>query len=127
LADPTTDPERRFDRAWTIDLLRKVIAQLREEYIANVSSRERPQAPDRFDSIKIYLPGPEMDLPKYKEVAVGLGMTPDAVKQLVDRQRRRFAELLRERVREHVESADEVESEIRFLYGALAAPIPRSW
>jgi RNA polymerase sigma-70 factor (ECF subfamily) len=122
MSDPTIDPERRYHRAWALVVLSSVIDRLRREYCASHRGAARAEAEARFDTLKAYLPGPELEESAYKDVALRLGMSPEAVKQRVCQLRKRFGAELWEHVAELVASDDEVEEEIHFLYEALRLP-----
>jgi RNA polymerase sigma-70 factor (ECF subfamily) len=57
-------------------------------------------------------------------VAAQLEMNEGAVRVAVHRLRRRFGELLRDRIAETVDSDDAIEDELRHLLDAVAAPAP---
>jgi RNA polymerase sigma factor (sigma-70 family) len=120
--DPAIEPERRYERAWALCVLSHVIARLRDEYCAASRGAARATAAARFDALKAYLPGPELDESAYKEMALRLGMSAEAVKQRVYQLRKRFGEQLREHVAELVASNAEIDEEIQFLYRALQLP-----
>jgi RNA polymerase sigma-70 factor (ECF subfamily) len=104
-------PERLYDRQWCLTLLAGVLDDVREDYEA--AGRERV-----FDRLKDFLTGDEA-AGSHADAARDLAMTAAAVKVAVHRLRRRYREALRRRVADTVESADEVEDEIRHLLKTL--------
>jgi DNA-directed RNA polymerase specialized sigma24 family protein len=122
LNEPTADPESRYNRAWALCVLSNVITRVRREYCESVPRADRARAGIRFDALKIFLPGPELEASAYGGVAVSLAMTTDAVKQLVCRLRERFGHELLAHVAELVATEEEVDSELQFLYQALEVP-----
>jgi hypothetical protein len=122
LSSPATEPERRYSRAWALCVLSNVISRARREYCAAASRVTNPCAETRFDAVKVFLPGPELEESAYQGLVVPLGMSTKLIKALVCRLRRRFGEQLREYLAELVASDEEVDSELQFLYQALQLP-----
>ena len=110
--EPSHDesPERLFDRRWALELLGRVLARLRGEYVADGKGR-------RFDALKGQLTGD--GTAAYASLGEELGLTVSALKTAVHRLRRRYGELLREEIGETVTSAEEVEEEVQALFRAL--------
>jgi RNA polymerase sigma-70 factor (ECF subfamily) len=103
-------PDAEFDREWALTLLQRVREQLRDESAA--AGRQ-----DRYDQFSPFLTSEnEATL---REVAARLGMTDTAAKVAVHRLRQRFGELLRAEIAHTVESAAEIDDEIRALFEAL--------
>lgn len=109
-ADPMT-PERIFERRWALTVLARGMARLRGEFAASGKS-------EMFDSIQPMLTGDNAS-GAYALAAPSLRMTPGALKVAVHRARRRFAALVREEVAATLDSAEEVEDELRQLLAAL--------
>ncbi len=109
-ADDQT-PERIFEREWTITLLDRVLARLRDEQVA--AGKGPP-----FETLKQFLTGGR-DEASYADVAGELGMTAGAIKVAAHRLRQRYRELLRAEVAQTVASAEEVDDEIRGLFETL--------
>jgi RNA polymerase sigma-70 factor (ECF subfamily) len=105
-------PERLYDRQWCLSLLAGVLDDLRLDYEA--AGRERV-----FDRLKDFLTADE-GAGTYADAARELGMTAAAIKVAVHRLRRRYREALRRRVEETVESAEDVDDEIRHLLRTLS-------
>ena len=110
----TETPERLYDRQWCLTLLAGVLDGLREDYEAAGKDRV-------FERLKDFLTGDD-GAGTHAEAARELGMTADAVKVAVHRLRRRYRDALRSRVADTVETAQDVDDEIRHLLKTLAGP-----
>jgi len=104
-------PERVFDRQWALTLLEGVIERLRDEMAAAGKG-------EIFEGRRAFLTGAD-DLPAYREVAGRLAMTEGAVKVAVHRLRGRYREILRAAIADTVETAEDVDEEIRDLLATL--------
>ncbi len=104
-------PEVLFARRWAEALLDRVLACQREEYA------RRGQAA-QFDLLRVFVSG-DPDRGAYQQLAANLEMSDGAVRTAVHRLRRRYAELLREKIAATVADPQEVDDEIRFLLAAL--------
>ena len=71
------------------------------------------EQPERFEQLKPCLTGDNPD--RYREIAVALGLTENAVKAAVHRLRERYGRLLRDEVAQTVASEAEVDDEVRHL------------
>jgi RNA polymerase sigma factor (sigma-70 family) len=107
----TLTPERLYERRWAIALLEHVLEELRREM-----AREGKSV--LFDGLKELLPGPS-DSRSYGQIAVELGTTEAAVKMAVHRLRRRYRELLKDRIAQTVAGPDDLEDELRQLFSAV--------
>lgn len=105
-------PERLYDRQWCLTLLASVLDDLREDYLASGNERV-------FDRLKDFLTA-DVDAGTHADAARDLEMTAAAVKVAVHRLRRRYREALRRRVADTVETAQDIEDEIRYLLRTLA-------
>jgi len=103
----TMTPQAMFENSWAMNLLADTMADLRREY----ESRQRK---DVFDLVEGFIveSGPVVS---YATAAATLGTSEGNIKVLVYRIRRRFGELLRERIAHTVESDAEIDDEIRHL------------
>ena len=108
--DPGTDvtPEVIFERQWALALLDSVFGKLRLEY--QKSGRENV-----FEILKsrISADGDEETLALLGEK---LGMSEGAVKVAVFRLRQRYRRILQEEIMRTVDSPEEVDDEIRYLF-----------
>ena len=112
-ADHVT-PDILFEQRWALTVLERVLAKLREEFVAG--NKE-----ELFEQLKAFLsadrPGPTCG-----EIAVRTGLREGTVKVAVHRLRRRYGELLRAEIAETVGDPAEVEDEIRQLISVLSKP-----
>ena len=104
-------PERLFERRWALTLLDRVMALLADEY---AQAGKRPL----FERLKDTLAG-ETGGATHGEVAADLGMTEGAVKAAAHRLRQRFRARLRDEIGQVVAEPEEIDDEIRLLFGAL--------
>jgi RNA polymerase sigma factor (sigma-70 family) len=107
-------PERLYDRQWCLTLLGGVLDGLGDDYEAAGKGRV-------FDRLKDFLTADE-GAGTHAQAARELRMSEAAVKVAVHRLRRRYREELRRRVADTVESAGDVEDEIRYLLKTLGRP-----
>lgn len=105
-------PDRLFDRAWAADLITVVYQQLEEEYALEGKAT-------LFNRLRALLSGDRLEV-TYAELGTALGMTEGAVKVAVHRARRRYRDLLRERVAGTLHSPADVEEELRSLQAAFS-------
>ena len=105
-------PEQAFEYRWAVMLLEHVVDQLGAEF------RSRGQE-ELFNTLKPCLVGDGSTQP-YAELAGTLGLAEGAVKVTVHRLRQRYRELLRAEIAQTVNSAGEVEAEMRHLFNVLA-------
>ncbi len=108
-ADATT-PERIFERRWAETVLARVLDRLEAEYTGHAM---------RFDDLKVFLVEAR-GTAAFAEVAARMGVTEAALKSVVHRMRRRYAELFRDEVAHTVENPAEVEEEIRHMFAVLS-------
>lgn len=101
--------EKLYDRRWAMDLLDRGFARLEAEFAAAGKAAH-------FAALKFSLTGEKVAL---REVAAQLGSSEGAVKVAVHRLRERYRELIRAEIAETVETAEQVEAELRELQAAL--------
>lgn len=106
-------PDRLFDRRWALTVLERAASRLRAEF-SEVGDAAL------FEHLKVYVTGAQT-APPYSITASQLGLSESAVKSAIFRLRRRYAELVRQEVAQTVDSADELEEEIRYLRSAVAS------
>lgn len=111
----TRTPEQAFEYRWAVTLLDEVLKRLQAEY-----QRRGQQA--LFTALKSCLVG-EGNTQPYADLAAQLGMGIAAVKVAVHRLRQRYRELLRAEVAETLASPEEVDAEMRYLFGVLTERI----
>jgi RNA polymerase sigma-70 factor (ECF subfamily) len=106
--------ERVYEREWAAALLRHALKRLGEE-CALVGKK------DLFENLKTHLsPGSETSVP-YDQIATRLGRPAATLRSDVSRLRDRFGAILREEVQSTVLDAADVEEELRYLCGVMAA------
>ncbi len=111
-ADAGPSPDAAFDQVWALTLLQQVGKRLEQDY------RAADQA-ELFQALKFALAGEKSDLP-YAELAATLAMTEPALRVAVHRLRQRYRQLLREEIAQTVETAEDIEDELRHLRRAVA-------
>jgi RNA polymerase sigma factor (sigma-70 family) len=104
-------PEQSFERRWALTLLEQVMKRLRQEYETEGNAA-------LFAALTPCLVGDRAAFP-YAEMGKNLSLSESAVKSAVHRLRQRYRKLLREEIAETVESAGEVEEELRHLFTVL--------
>jgi RNA polymerase sigma factor (sigma-70 family) len=105
--------DRIYERRWALTVLEQVLARLRDEY------RTAGKAL-LFERFKASL-GDEPDRASQADIAKGLGMTENAVKQASHRFRERYRVLLREEIAHTVAAPGDVEDELQYLVAVLRA------
>ena len=110
LVDSLT-PDRLYERRWALTLIEQVLKRLKNEYGAMGNAF-------LFDCLKQLLPD-EPDPPSRVEIAAGLGMTDNALRQAFHRFRHRYQMLLREEIGHTVADPGEIEDELRHLIDVL--------
>jgi RNA polymerase sigma factor (sigma-70 family) len=103
-------PERNFERRWAETVLARVLDRLEAEYTGHTM---------RFDDLKVFLIEAK-GTAAFADVAARLGVTGAALKSVVHRMRRRYAELFRDEVAQTVASPAEIEDEIRHMFAVLS-------
>jgi RNA polymerase sigma-70 factor (ECF subfamily) len=111
-ADSDT-PEKQFSRQWALTVLQQTMDALERECDANGKS-------SLFREAKSLLSG-ERDHEAYAGISQRLGMAPGAARMAVLRLRQRHGQLLRAELAKTVDSAEEVDEEMRFLLQALSS------
>jgi RNA polymerase sigma-70 factor (ECF subfamily) len=106
-------PEQLFEQQWTMTLLEQTIENLQDEFIACGKGA-------LFKDLRIFLTG-EKHADSYAELAVNLGTTKAALKMTVSRMCQRYRELLRAEIANTVNSPEEIEDELRAVFGALSS------
>jgi RNA polymerase sigma-70 factor (ECF subfamily) len=103
------DPDTLYDRRWAMELLDRAMTSLRAEFTAKGEA-------NTFDALT---PTPTGAEPDRDELAARLGLTEGALKVAVHRLRKRYREVLRAEVAETVDSATEIDAEMRHLVAVL--------
>jgi hypothetical protein len=112
-ADATT-PERLFDQTWAFNLLDEVLKQLAREYADTGRASQ-------FEILHGAIGQPARQV-SYADLAARMGTSEGAVQQAVQRLRKRYKAILRERIAATLDDPDEaaIDDEIRDLFTALA-------
>lgn len=105
-------PERIYDRRFALTLLEAVFTRMGDDYADK--GRE-----ELFERLKGTLTGAAVET--YGKIADDLGLTEAAVKIAAHRLRQQYKETLRSEIAQTVESADEIDDELRRLMESLAA------
>ncbi len=107
-------PEDPFDVEWRAAVIDQALAELAGEARTPLSQR-------RLEVFLAYEVEPAHDAgrPTYAELARRLGVRPHDVKNDLVAARRRFAELVLERLRDDARDEDEAREELRALFGVV--------
>jgi hypothetical protein len=110
--DETASPDQCFDRRWARTLVDQVLAQLRSEFASEGRSR-------LFALLNAEERGPDGEPLTNAAIGARLGLNEDAVKYQARLLRQRFHTLLRTEIGKTVESATDVDAELRHLLQLL--------
>jgi len=105
--------EQLFDAGWAATVVQRAIRRLREEC-------ERKGRLRVFEVLNSYLTAERDDI-SYAHLAPKLRVAEGTVKKLLYHMRQRYRFLLRDEVAQTVADSADVEDELRYLCGALAA------
>ena len=105
-------PEKLFDRRWTLILLERVLARLRDELVSAGKG-------ELFDHLKGFLTGDNTGVP-YADVTGFVSMTEGAVKVAVHRLRRNFRDTLVQEIAKTVSDPADIEVELEYLLKAVS-------
>jgi RNA polymerase sigma factor (sigma-70 family) len=110
----TTTPERLFDQTWAMNLLDEVLKQLEGEYADTGRAAQ-------FKILQGAI-GNQARKVSYEDLGARMGTNVGAVQQAVQRLRKRYKAILRERIAATLDEPDEaaIDDEIRDLFAALA-------
>jgi RNA polymerase sigma-70 factor (ECF subfamily) len=106
-------PERIFERRWAEAVIEQVVNKMK-------SDLEEIGQGERFQILQEFLMG-ERENSSYAEAGARLGMSVSAVTSAIHRLRARFRELFRAEIANTVGDQSEIDSEIRYLFNALAS------
>jgi RNA polymerase sigma-70 factor (ECF subfamily) len=111
--EPSHDvtPERVFERRWALTLLEHVLSALRQESVDEGKG-------GLFEALKECIGGRPGES-RYRDIAAELDMGEGAVRMAAHRLRRRYRELLRQQIARTVETPEQIEEEIVFLFNAV--------
>ena len=103
-------PDHVFERQWAEAVLARTLDRLEADYAKHALP---------FAELKVFLVGPKGSAP-YAEVAARLGVNEGALKLVVYRMRRRYAEIFRDEIAQTVGDLAEVPDEIRHVFAVMA-------
>ena len=101
-----------YDRQWALEIFRQVLQVVERDYVAEGKEK-------LFKVLHPYLTQ-EADRGTYGEAALELGVKEVTVRSLVSRLRKHYRARLRDVVLPLVESSDEVDREIEYLFGVMS-------
>jgi RNA polymerase sigma factor (sigma-70 family) len=105
-------PDKLYDRAWAMTLLKTVLARLGTECAATGKDK-------LFEQLKPFLTMDNADIPQ-STVAAGLGLNEGAARMAVHRLRKRYRELLRQEIAQTLSEPADLEEEMRALFQAFS-------
>jgi RNA polymerase sigma-70 factor (ECF subfamily) len=105
-------PTLAFERHWATVLLQSVVGLLRQEFSSSGKA-------ELFDQLEPHLWGDDTST-GYSQIAEALNLTTVSVRVTMHRLRQRFHDLLRAQIANTIESAADVEDELRYLRGLWA-------
>lgn len=103
-------PDLLFERRWAETILTRVLDRLEAEYTGHTM---------RFEELKSFLIEPN-GVAAIADMAARLGVTEPALKSVVHRMRRRYADLFRDEVAQTVADPAEIELEICHMFVVLS-------
>lgn len=103
-------PEEVFDAAWCEVVFSRALAMMEEKLRSDGRGVH-------FDVFRRYDLAEEDSPPSYKDVATELGLSVDRVKHALVESRTIFRDIVTHLVREYVDGPDELEQELRRLFG----------
>lgn len=107
-------PERLYERQWCMTLLESVLDDLRVDYAAAGNLR-------LFERLRCFLTMDD-DAGTHAEAAGDLHMSAAAIGVAVHRLRRRYRDMLRQRIAHTVESPQAIDEEMRYLLEVFSRP-----
>lgn len=107
-----SDPERLYDRKWSLALLDRVLRRLREEY-------EQAGQVDRYDTLIPFVTG-DHDAATYRGAGLKLEISEGAARVAAHRLKQRYREAVREEVAATVADEREVDAELQHLMRVLS-------
>ncbi len=106
-------PERLFQRRWALEVIKKALQALREEFQSSNRLTE-------FEALSLYLSAGGKGAPTHAELARRLGLSEADVNNRVHRLKKRYRELILDEIRAYSESDDQAREELRDLFSALS-------
>lgn len=113
IEDPSAlQSDKFYDREWALTVMKRALSALQRE-LTEASKAQH------FAVLKPWLMGSTEGL-SHAQAAADLGLAEGAVKVAIHRMRKRYAELVRKELSQTVETAAEVEEELRYFVEVLA-------
>jgi len=110
--EPPLTPDELYERRWAMTLLDESLERLHHEFAR--AGREQ-----EFNSLKEWLTAERGSIP-YGQIAGALGTTEGAARVAVHRMRKQFRQLFRQTIAETVDTASDVDAEMRHLVAVLS-------
>lgn len=105
-------PELQFERAWALTVMERAGSRLQAEWAASGKG-------ERFEALKGCLS--ESNFQSGRALAAQLNMTEGAVRVAIHRLKSRYSEIMRAEIASTVDSADDIEEELRQLLIAISS------
>jgi RNA polymerase sigma factor (sigma-70 family) len=105
-------PEDLFERRWALTVIDTALQNLKAEY-------ERSDRGKIFARLQPLIPL-KNDTGQYADAAQQLGMSDGAIQVAMHRLRKRYQTCIREQIAHTVASEEEVEGELRYIFGLFA-------
>ncbi len=109
--DTSLDEEERYERRWAESLLACALTRLATDFAAEPKAR-------LFHGLKPFLTGGHL-VPDQAETAAQMEMPVETLRSHISRLRARHRALLREEVANTITSADDLDEEVRHIFGVL--------
>lgn len=110
-ADDST-AERIYERRWALTVLEEAMGAVQRDYTAAGKQGV-------FEALRAVISGDDADV-SYADLALRLEMSEGAVRVAVHRLRQRYGEAVRVEIAKIVQRPEEIEEELRHLFGALS-------
>ena len=111
--DPPDDrtPEHYFEKKWALEILKRALARLREDY-------EESGRGELFRQLKPYLTG-NSEPGQLGDIAAALQMKENALRAAVSRLRKRYRDMLKREICDTVANADDADDEYQHVCQVL--------
>lgn len=106
-------PERLFQRQWALEVIKRSLQGLRDEFRASNRLTE-------FEALSLYLSAGGKGAPTHADLARRLGVSESDVNNRVHRLKKRYRELILAEIRAYTGTEEEAREELRDLFSALA-------
>ena len=103
--------EQIYERQWAVTLLNRVMDRLQREM-------ERSGRAQQFFLLNDFIGGAGTST--YAEIAPNLGLSESAARMAASRMRGRYRELLRDEIAQTVETEEDIDNEVRYLFSTFS-------